>query len=158
MKKILVPTDFSENATIAVNYAVALAIKAKAEIILLNVFAIVETPFSITSPLVNEVNSSIFVQMKEQLEALKQTIERNNPLVKIRTRLYTKGIKDSIMECASEENVDLIVISTHGATGLEKLFFGSVTSSVITHSAVPVLVIPKETRWDEQKNVLFETD
>jgi len=77
MKKILVPTDFSNNALKAVDYAVAIAEKADAEIILLNAFMAVDTTLSARKGLFDEYNNSIAVDSREQLKDLKENIEKN---------------------------------------------------------------------------------
>jgi nucleotide-binding universal stress UspA family protein len=66
----------------------------------------------------------------------------------VQTKLVINGEPAmKILEVAREENVDLIVMSTHGTTGFAPWLFGSVTQRVLAHSAVPVLmVVPRGTR------------
>lgn len=156
MKKILVPTDFSDNANKALDYAVAMASKANAEIILLNTFAAAETTLSPARALVEEYNRSIEADANDQLKALKEGIEANSG-VEIAVKFMDGGAKDSILSVAAEENVDLIVMGTRGASGMERMLWGSTTTSVIGNSNVPVLAIPRGAGWKGIKNILFAT-
>lgn len=156
MKKILVPTDFSNNATKAVNYAIAIAEKADAEIILLNAFMAVDTTFSARRGVFDEYNNSIAADNREQLKELKESIEKNTS-VKITTKFYEGGIRDSILKCAVDENVNLIVMGTRGASAIERMLWGSTTAGVIGTTTIPVLAVPKEAAWKGMKNILFAT-
>lgn len=156
MKKILVPTDFSDNATKAVDYAIVIAEKAGAELILLNAFTAVDTRLSARKGVFEEYNNSIAADMRERLKGLKENIEMNSG-VKTNTRFYTGGIRDSILKCAAEENANLIVMGTRGASGIERMLWGSTTAGVIGDSSIPVLAIPKEAEWKGIKNILFAT-
>lgn len=155
MKKILVPTDFSENATHAIDYAVNLAVKANAEIIILNVFTNVDTTFSNRKELINDYNHTLAQGMGDQLKELKQSILLKNATVRLDCKLYTGGVNASILQCASDENADLIVMGTLGAGGLKKIFIGSTTAGIIGNTTVPVLAVPKEAKWQGINNILF---
>lgn len=156
MKKILVPTDFSDNANKALDYAVAMASKANAEIILLNTFAAAETTLSPARALVEEYNRTIEADANDQLKALKEGVEAKYR-VEIAVKLMTGGAKEAILSVAAEENVDLIVMGTRGTSGMERILWGSTTASVIGNSSVPVLAIPRGAGWKGIKNILFAT-
>jgi len=61
------------------------------------------------------------------------------------------------LKCAVDENVNLIVIGTREASGLERMFWGSTTAGIIGNTTIPVLAIPKEAEWKGLKNILFAT-
>jgi len=157
MKKILVPTDFSENATNAIDYAIVVAAKSNAEIVLLNVFTNVDTTFSSRKKLVNDYNKSLAENLMEQLKELQQRIAANNATVKLTTKLYKGEVQDSILQCASDENADLIIMGTQGASGLKKILIGSTTAGIIGNTTIPVLAIPQEAKWKGLENILFAT-
>jgi nucleotide-binding universal stress UspA family protein len=157
MKKILVPTDFSHNATKAIYYAVAIAEKANAEIILLNVTTLLDTAFSSRKALIEEYNNTRVEGISEQLKELQQSIAVNNATVKLTTKLYKGEIQESILQCAADENADLIIMGTQGASGLKRIFIGSTTAGIIGNTTVPVLAIPREAMWKGLKNILFAT-
>lgn len=156
MKKILVPTDFSNNATKAVDYAVAIAEKAGAEIILLNTLAVVDTTFSSRNAVFEEYNNALAADLKEQLKGLQQTVEKKST-VNITTKFFKGGIADSILKCAIDENINLIVMGTRGASGIERMLWGSTTAGIIGNTTIPVLAIPKGAEWKGLKNILFAT-
>ena len=157
MKKILVPTDFSDNSLKAVDYAIALAGKANAEIILVNIFTNVDTTFVNRKGLINEYNNTLAQGIREQLKDLQQNIAVENTALKITYKLYQGEVQDSILQCATNENVDLIIMGTQGASGLKKILIGSTTAGIIGNTPVPILAIPKKAVWKELKNILFAT-
>lgn len=156
MRRILVPTDFSGNATKAVDYAVAMAGKAGAEIILLNAFAAVDNTLSPVRGLLEEYNNCIVADAKEKLKTLKENIEKKS-VIQVRTKFINGGIRDSILKCAGDENANLIVMGTRGASGINRMLWGSTTASVIGTSNIPVLAIPQKAEWRGIKNILFAT-
>lgn len=157
MQKILVPTDFSHNATKAIDYAVAIAEKANAEIILLNVTTLLDTTLSSRKALIKEYNNTQVEGIGEQLKELQQSIMATNTTAKITTKLYEGKVQDSILQCAADENADLIVMGTQGASGLKKTLIGSTTDGIIGNTTIPVLAIPKEAKCKELENILFAT-
>jgi nucleotide-binding universal stress UspA family protein len=156
MKKILVPTDFSANAANAVDYAVAIAEKSDAEIILLNALAIVDTTFASRKAVFEEYNNALAKDMSDQLKNLQESIVKKTT-VKITTRFFKESIADAILKCAVEEDVSLIVMGTRGSSGVEKMLWGSTTASIIGNTTIPILAIPKGAEWKGLKNILFAT-
>ena len=156
MQKILVPTDFSDNAKKAIDYAVALAEKAASEIILLNAFMAVDTTFSDRRAFFDEYNNSIAADRRDQLKNLQQVIEKKST-IKITSKFYTGGIRDSILKCAVDEKADLIVMGIRGASGIERMLWGSTTAGIIGDTTIPVLAIPNKAAWKGLKNILFAT-
>ena len=157
MQKILVPTDFSDNATKAIDYAVALSEKTNAEIILLNVTTLLNSTFSSRRALIKEYNNTRVEGIREQLKELQQSIAANNAKVKLTIKLYEGDVQDSILQCAKDENADLIIMGTQGASGLKKIFIGSITAGIIGNTTIPVLAIPKKAEWRNLENILFAT-
>ena len=154
MKKILVPTDFSNNALKAVDYAIAIAEKVDAKVILMNALALVDTTFSSRRAVFEEYNNALAKDMREQLEDLQLAIEKKST-VKISTKFFKGGISDSILKCATDENVNLIIMGTRGASGIERMLWGSTTASIIGNTTIPVLAIPRGAEWKGLKNILF---
>ena len=157
MQKILVPTDFSDNATKAIDYAVALSEKTNAEIILLNVTTLLNSTFSSRRALIKEYNNTRVEGIREQLKELQQSIAANNAKVKLTIKLYEGDVQDSILQCAKDENADLIIMGTQGASGLKKIFIGSITAGIIGNTTIPILAIPKKAEWRKLENILFAT-
>jgi len=155
--KILVPTDFSENANHAVEYAAKLANESNSSITLLNVI----TP-TITSPGIRGVMADeVIAKMNEGIEALKKLVADLHVRysnVKFNYILAEGDIPESIIQKGVTETPDLIVMGTLGATGIKRVLFGSNTVSVIQHSTVPVLAVPSGTKVSVPGNIVFATD
>lgn len=141
MKKILVPCDFSKPAINAYRFAVDMAARSKGEIYLVNV---IELP-AIHDPIIMPVISFEKEFLKELKE--KATAEFN----KIITRYHTTGVtvrtevlfgapSRMITDFARKKSVDIIVMGSHGASGVREYFIGSNAEKIVRNSAVPVLV------------------
>jgi nucleotide-binding universal stress UspA family protein len=155
MKKILVPTDFSENAANALDYAVNLGVKTNAEIVILNVFTNIDTTFSSRKKLINEYNAMLCRNIEEQLNELQQRLLLKNATARLTVKIYNGEVHGSILQCAADENADLIVMGTRGASGLKRIFIGSTTANIIGNTTLPVLAIPQEVEWHGLENILF---
>ena len=119
MKKILVPTDFSETANKARDYAIQLAQLIEAEIILLNTFHI---PYSGASAgtLIN-LDKIALEESEKAMELQLEYINLNYSNVKFRTLCAPGLLVDSVRKISNKDEIDLIVMGTTGASGaLEK--------------------------------------
>ena len=138
LKRILVPVDFSECAKKALAYAVPFAKQFGAEIILAHV-----VQPCIPVPEITAVDTTAtLAQMREagktELEKLRLGITDD---VRINTVIRVGHPAHQIVETAGEFDVDLILLSTHGRTGLGRMFFGSVAEHVTRYARCPVLTV-----------------
>lgn len=122
----------------------------------MNALAVVDTTFSSRKAVFEEYNNALATDMREQLKDLQQTVEKKSS-VRITTKFFKGGIADSILKCAVDENVNLIVMGTRGASGIERMLWGSTTAGIIGNTTIPVLAIPKGAEWKGLKNILFAT-
>lgn len=142
LRRILCPTDFSDRAAYAQNYACTLAAKFGAELHLLNVVQPVE--LLSTDPTVPLIAPTISPQelmsaAEAQLAALKD-LPVEGELTVVRT--VRDGLPFlAIVEYAKEFDIDLIVISTHGRTGLAHMFLGSTAEKIMREAPCPVLTV-----------------
>jgi universal stress protein A len=140
ISRILCPVDFSETSKRAFEYALALAGQLGAE---LDVIHVLHLP-AYTMPeggleFPPDLEAELVDQLQRQLdEFIKQPAE---PSVKTTTTLYQGIPYVEITRAAKERSADLIVIGTHGRTGLAHLLIGSVAERVVRTSEVPVLSI-----------------
>ena len=140
IRRILCPVDLSETSKPAFEYAVALAAQLGAELELLHVYqlpayALPEGGLEIMADLEAELEN----RLQQQLNALVK--HATDTSVKI-TTVLGKGIPYvEITHAAKQRKADLIVIGTHGRTGLAHLLIGSVAERVVRTSEVPVLSI-----------------
>ncbi len=141
IKNILLPTDFSNLSLTAGNYAVEIALQYGAVIHLLHILEKTPPILAIRSLDLSEdkIKKSIDDYAQKQLEESVVKI-RSGKDVEIKP-VIRKGIDyDEIINYSKENNIDLIVIATHGRTGVLHTLLGSVAEKVIRYSKKPVLV------------------
>jgi nucleotide-binding universal stress UspA family protein len=132
IKKILAPTDFSELSAKGVRFACQTAKDVGAEIIILNVVVLDET---------NTVSKREMEQHKQRLAEFTAR-HAADAAVKIQQRVDLGQPYSAIVACAENEQIDLIIMSSHGRTGLSRMLIGSVTDKVLRGSPCPILVVP----------------
>jgi len=153
MKKILVPTDFSSNALKALEFAVHIAKKAKAEIILVHSCDLVTDTFQDQLTIKKEHNELILDKADKSLALLKKSIE-DTENVTVQTRIYDGNVMDSILQAAEDHNADFIIIGTRGETELADRIFGSTTSNLLGKTNVPLIVVSPLSEWEISENTL----
>ncbi len=163
MKKILVPTDFSKPAKIALDVAIEIARKSGSELILLHVAeAASSTSFSVTGEtgLGNTEEDALFTmklieRSKKQLEKL----AADNKLkgLKVSTELRVGTPYHGINTIVADSKVDLIVMGTGGKSGIDKVFLGTNTEKVVRRSQCPVLTIKNKPTRVNFKNIVYAT-
>ena len=139
VQHILVPVDFSPYSDGAITYAVALAGKLQARVTLLHI--IHETPIGVgdmASALpytyLQDLEAEIMRSLEEQLTRLQNAGVQSDVLV-------LHGVPfQTIVDVAKEQKVDLIIMGTHGRTGLPHVLLGSVAEKVVRLAPCPVLV------------------
>jgi len=162
MKKIILPTDFSENAYNAIKYAIQLFKDEECTFYLVNTYtpAIYESEYILHSP--GQIGLGDIYQSvsAEELEALKKQLEKeySNPKHTFYTHSAFNILVDEIVQLASAEEADIIIMGTQGATGAKEIFLGSHTVHVIKKAPCPVIAIPAEFQFKEPKEILFPTD
>ncbi|OQP57386.1 universal stress protein [Niastella populi] len=158
MKRILIPTDFSENALKAALYAGVVARKANAALYLVHVIEPVDEKIHQPFPLHEKyLKETLHMRMRE-VESVKTIILNSHPEITIETAVLSGDISATIAEFSGNNDIDMIIMGTKGATGLKELLIGSVTSKVIGHSKFPVLAIPVDYQPEEPDGILFATN
>lgn len=160
MKKILFPIDFSDNSLNAFRYALHLADKIQGEIITLHVYdgpdGFYEEYYDFLIENYTITEWSEFENYKSEVPKLKMIAE-DYQLGHINlSHILERGIPfQSIVEIATSEKVDYIVMGTQGASGLKEAFVGSLTEKVMNECNVPVLAIPSKCFYQPIKKILF---
>lgn len=153
MQKILFPTDFSDNAAYALNYAIEMINRlASAHLTIIHTYVVP-----------NNVNTLVPIEGHIQQNAeseMNRIINRIQPLLTEGIVLQTiikraDGIA-TISEMAN--NYDFVMMGTQGASGLKEIFLGSTTNGVIKHTQAPVLVIPNEYQFKPFENIVLSVD
>ena len=155
MQKILVPTDFSNNALKAVGYAEEIAKKSGASIFLLHV---IEPTINMATMQADSSRKMILKERKAELNLSLKSIADVYPQIKVVPFLVGGAVVSSILEYAENEKMDLIVMGTKGASGLKKFFIGSVAAGVIGKTKIPVLTVPVSYEMEEPDAIVFTTN
>ncbi len=162
MKKILLPTDFSENSYNAIQYAVQLFKDEKCTFYLLNTY----TPilydneylvYNASQPTLTEIYKS---NSQKGLTRVLRKIKKNFPNDKHVFKKISSFnmLNDEIKEQVKEKEIDLVVMGTQGATGAEEILFGTHTVHAIKKTRCPLLAIPSHFEFKPPKEILFPTD
>jgi nucleotide-binding universal stress UspA family protein len=162
MKRILLPTDFSENAYNAAKYAVQLFSSEECTFYLLNTYTPVlyDNEYLVYNSNHPTLTESYQDKSKKGLDRVLRRIERN---FKNENHHFEKIssfnlLNDEMKEVVAEKEIDLIVMGTKGATGAEEILFGTHTVHAIKKARCPLLAIPSHYKYKAPKEVLFPTD
>jgi nucleotide-binding universal stress UspA family protein len=135
IQTILHPTDFSDRSLFAFRLACALARDYQAHLIVLHV-----APLQV----LGAVEGVVLIPPENQREALEEELHRlqpPNPGIHVEHRLVQGEPVPEILEVAGQTKADLIVMGTHGRTGLSRLLMGSVAEQVVRNAPCPVLIV-----------------
>jgi nucleotide-binding universal stress UspA family protein len=140
-KRILVPIDFSDYSKHALNYAISVAVTFGSELILVYVVepAVYPADLGFGQVTLPNIEHELAERGKNELEELVKS--------RVGTKLTCSTIVrigkpfQEIIETAKRQKVDLIVIATHGHTGVEHLIFGGTTEKVVKKAPCPVLIV-----------------
>jgi nucleotide-binding universal stress UspA family protein len=157
MKKILIPTDFSKHAEYALKVAAQIARKNNGEIILLHML---ELP---------NQGSDAVGSGKELPEIMFFKNAAINRLDDLMDEAYLDGIKvskailfelafEGVLKASKINDVDMVVMGSHGASGYKEMFIGSNAEKVVRNSEVPVLIIKKEQENFDVNHFVFASD
>jgi len=141
IKKILVPIDFSDYSKRALRYAIDFSKHFNSELILVSVIEpmIYPADFSMGQVAIPATDQNLTERIENELKSL----EENEIGKQVKSKRIIKSGKPfyEIVEVAREEDVDLIIIATHGHTGVEHLLFGSTAEKVVRKAPCPVLTL-----------------
>jgi nucleotide-binding universal stress UspA family protein len=158
MKNLLVPVDFSENATRALRWAARLCARSGATLHLLHVYTILESPFIDRKSLREAYNAQRRQEIIDGLLRLRREMLDAIPGIAIEVHLYTGATVAGILACAQEKDAEMVIMGTQGATGLTEMLVGSTAAAVLARSAVPVLCIPRACHAETPESIILATD
>ena len=139
---ILVPIDYSESSRFAYEYALSLAEKFESRVCLLHILENRTSPDFESFPL-SASRTATRDRARRELVAFARA--GSHPLVPVFPEIRSGVPWQEIVDAARKEKADLIVIPTHGRTGLKHVMMGSVAERVVRHSHCPVLVLRNQT-------------
>lgn len=162
MKKILLPTDFSDNAFNAIQYAVQLFENEDCTFYLLNTYTPVlyDTEYILYSPSQLSLDEIYKNNSLKGLKKVEKKINQKfpNPKHTIEKISSFNLLNEEIVEQVKEKEIDLVIMGTQGATGAEEILFGTHTVHAIKKTKIPLLAIPSDFEFVPPKNILFPTD
>lgn len=156
MRTILFPTDFSTNAEHALGFALELAEKEGAKLILMHAFDI---PYDFASRVYDEMKAQRDFSEKRLIEIVDKCKEDERyKKLNFETITIPGEAVSAIKKVATDKDASLIVMGTRGASGIKKIVFGSIAAEVILLTKFPVLAIPEHAVFDKMDKIVFATD
>ena len=162
MKRILVPTDFSKEAGYALDAAANISSKTGAQILLMHVVeGFVHGSFSTQGGTPDDLSEEVF--MKKLLEKGKSDLEklvtnRNLEGVSISTAVKVGNPFHHIARDILDNEADLVIIGSKGASGYEEVLIGSNTERVVRHSNCPVITVKEPIDFTQVTDIVFAAD
>lgn len=156
MKKILVPTDFSRPSIAAFRFAVALATRAGAELVVIHVIQLPFLPETTFGVQPYPVDPRLIADLERRsTEAFEQMKAKFSEGIPVTFHVIHDNVISGIGNFAERNTIDLIVLSTQGASGLDEFFIGSTAEKIARFSSVPVIAVPVETDLAAIRNIVF---
>lgn len=158
MKKILFPTDFSENSIQALRYALEMLNLHVTDILIYHAYTLPIIDVNMPASIFEEVAEKEEAKARIKLDEIADSIKKDYPKITIQTKTGQEFAAEKISALTKQNNSDLIVMGTRGASGLKEVFMGSNTASVINNTEVPVLAVPANLKYKPITKILFTTD
>lgn len=156
MEKILVPCDFSENATDAYRLAIEIAHAFSAEVHIIHVIELPIMHDDILTPMPS-FDETLLKELSERAEdkfaALKKEFAGEHLF--INTKIEFGPIVPTILDYEQENNISLIVMGTKGVSGMQEVFVGSTAEKVVRHARCPVIAVKRRASLSELKHIVF---
>jgi nucleotide-binding universal stress UspA family protein len=162
MRKILIPTDFSDNALNATKYALDLFKYEVSEFYIMHAYQddiyadealLSRKKLDIVTKTVNEISLKKLDHIQEQIKEFSP-----NPRHSFHILSSNSILVDEADRIVDKENIDLIVMGTRGETNDRKITFGSHTLQVLKYVQCPVLAIPDNYKYTQPKHIMFPTN
>jgi len=157
MKTIIVPTDFSAISNNAIDYAIDLAKATGSSILLFHAY---QVPVSMTDvPIVLLSVEDLQKSNESKMDDVKKSVqERTGNSIKIYAETKLGDTVDELEEVCNKVKPFAVVMGTKGATGMERVLFGSTTLTTIRHLNWPVIVVPPGKKYSTIKKIGFACD
>jgi nucleotide-binding universal stress UspA family protein len=152
INSILIPTDFSDLSESAIKVGIAIAKRQNAKVTLLH--AVDLLPYLLPTEVLLSSSKEVLSRKEEELKELSENIQKDTG-VKAVVKVLEGTPSDIICKLAYEENISLIVMGTHGVSGLREFFIGSEAFRVLKNATCPVLTIPGDWQKTDFEKVLF---
>ena len=162
MRKVLVPTDFSDNAFNALQYACQVFKYERCDFFILHAYAeqVYQQDTVVKRSFLEELKEATYQKSEQDLKKTLHQIKDYSPNPRHRFRLISAfgTLTDEINDLVNDENIDIVVMGTRGETNDRKITFGSNTVQVLKYVQCPVLAVPENYEYHPPKELLFPTD
>ncbi|WP_109299401.1 universal stress protein [Aquimarina sp. AU474] len=162
MKRILLPTDFSDNAFNAICYALHFFENEECTFYILNTFtpASYHVGYFVENPIPYGLEDIAMMNSKKEMDRIEEKIkeEFNNPKHRFKKISIFNLLIDQINATVQKYDIDLIVMGTKGATGAKEIFIGTNTMYTLKKVKCPVIAVPSNFEYEKPKEILFPTD
>lgn len=156
MNTILVPTDFSPSADNAAHFAAHLAQQIEARLMLVHIYQI---PVTMNDMPVMVLSADELKESADgQLQMTQRQLQTQFPQLHVSVDSRLGTVNDELEDICRELQPLAIVLGSHGATGFERMLFGSTTSSVMRHIWIPVIAVPTEYKKTSLKKIVLAAD
>jgi nucleotide-binding universal stress UspA family protein len=162
MKKILLPTDFSENSWNAIKYALQLFKNEPCKFYLLNTYTpvIYHIEYVLVEPaqfgMVDSVKNESLLQLNELNERILKEYKNSKHTFEIISSF--NNLISKVKDVVENKEIDYVVMGTKGATGAKEVLFGSNTVHAFKNVKCPIIAIPDGFKFEAPHEVLFPTD
>ena len=156
MKKILVPTDRSQNAKNALNYALNLLRGEEAEFVLFQSYDI--PTYTADMPVPVETWGAGELKKILEKDAKELSDQYRDEKFKFSVSVSAGSLAFNVDDAVSRMEIDMVVMGTKGASGLTAALIGSNTADVIQAATCPVLAVPENAKMSGPRNILFASD
>lgn len=162
MKKLLVPVDFSADMNASMRYGLCLAGDLHCKLFFFHCSSTLIPTRGTQDAYRAAVREDIEKKEKDlmsKLTDIRKRMDLTQAMVEVEiVVVHGNDIAANLLRTAREKVVDLVVMSTHSASGLKKMFFGTITVKTIVKSPVPVLAIPARFKYQRPKKIVYSTD
>ncbi|MDX1363193.1 universal stress protein [Arenibacter latericius] len=162
MRKVLVPTDFSDNAFNALKYACQVFKYEKSDFLIVHSYGdeVYRQAAEMETVNMEELKETVLQKAEKSLKKVLKSLKdfSPNPNHKVKSLAVFGDLVDEVNDLVNQENIDIVVMGTRGATNDRKLTFGSNTLHLLKYVHCPVLAIPEGYVYHPPKEILFPTN
>jgi len=157
MYNILIPTDFSDNAQKAVNYAIWLFQGSEVNFFLFNAYGTSRTEGSMLISIDDILEKEAELEMDNELKRVQEVLDKD---MKINGFTRNCTLTSYISEVIDDWSIDLVILGTKGESGIKGKIMGSNATNVIRKVDIPIIAVPSTTKWDDlgEFNIGFGSD
>lgn len=158
VRRILIPTDFSETANLALQHAAHLASLTDAEIILLHVVSTFAFRVNLPEADVDESqNARLSGAIQEKLQSIAKALSAKHG-IQVHTRVAYGRIREEVVKVAEDQDADMVILGTHGVSGIREFFMGSNAFRIVSEAGCPVLSVQESAQHIGFRRIVVPID